>query len=150
MADVSLVKLYSNECQWTLLMVNQHWFRQWLGAVRQQAISWANVDPDLRHHMASLGHNELTHRFWQCQSAIFQTFPNPCLTITKFLTSWLDWLLSEVALIAKIYFSNTFYMLWQQVHYYWKWIEVNYVILRILIIINGTHFVTVVTQLIHY
>ena len=22
-----LVKLYSNECQWTLLMVNQHWFR---------------------------------------------------------------------------------------------------------------------------
>ena len=26
-------------------------------AVRQQAITWINVDPDLRRHMASLGHN---------------------------------------------------------------------------------------------
>ena len=25
----------------------------------EQAITWANVDPDLCHHMASLGHNEL-------------------------------------------------------------------------------------------
>ena len=30
-----------------------------IGAVRQQAITWTNVDPDLWHHMASLGHNEL-------------------------------------------------------------------------------------------
>ena len=28
-------------------------------AVRQQAITWSNVDPVLRRHMASLGHNEL-------------------------------------------------------------------------------------------
>ena len=27
---------------------------------QQQAITWANVDPDLSGHMASLGHNELT------------------------------------------------------------------------------------------
>ena len=27
-------------------------------AVRQQAITWASVDLDLCHHMASLGHNE--------------------------------------------------------------------------------------------
>ena len=27
--------------------------------VRQQAITWAKVDPDLCCHMASLGHNEL-------------------------------------------------------------------------------------------
>ena len=27
--------------------------------VRQQAITWANVDPDLCRHMASVGHNEL-------------------------------------------------------------------------------------------
>ena len=27
----------------------------------QQAITWANVDPDLCRHMASLGHNELTN-----------------------------------------------------------------------------------------
>ena len=31
------------------------------GALRQQAITWANVDPDLCCHMASLGHIELTY-----------------------------------------------------------------------------------------
>ena len=36
-------------------------FRQWLGAVRQQAITWASVDLDLCHHIASLGRNELIH-----------------------------------------------------------------------------------------
>ena len=30
-----------------------------VGAVRQQAITWANVDPVPCHHMASLGQNEL-------------------------------------------------------------------------------------------
>ena len=40
-------------------MVNQHWFRKWLGAVRHQAITWVNVDRDLCCHMASLGHNDL-------------------------------------------------------------------------------------------
>ena len=30
------------------------------GAVRQQVITWANVDSDLCHHMVALGHNELT------------------------------------------------------------------------------------------
>ena len=45
---------------WTLPMINQHWFRQWLGSVCQQAITCANVDWDLCRHMASLGHNEST------------------------------------------------------------------------------------------
>ena len=31
----------------------------WLGAFKQQAITWANVDPDVCCHMVSLGHNEL-------------------------------------------------------------------------------------------
>ena len=30
-----------------------------IGAVRQQAITWASVDPDRCRHMASLGPNEL-------------------------------------------------------------------------------------------
>ena len=30
-----------------------------VGAVRQQAISWANVDPDICRHIASLGYDEL-------------------------------------------------------------------------------------------
>ena len=42
-------------------MISQHWFRQWLGAVRQQAITWANVDPDLCRQMASLGLNFWDH-----------------------------------------------------------------------------------------
>ena len=41
---------------------SQLWFRSWLGAVGQQAITWANVDPDICRHMVSLGHNELS---WQ-------------------------------------------------------------------------------------
>ena len=41
-------------------MISQHWFRLWLGAVRQQAITWANVDPVLWRHMASLGPDELS------------------------------------------------------------------------------------------
>ena len=40
-------------------MVNQHWLRWWLGTIRHQAITWANVDPDLCCHMASLDHNGL-------------------------------------------------------------------------------------------
>ena len=34
-----------------------------IGSVRQQAITWANVDPDLCHHMASLGYYELNMLF---------------------------------------------------------------------------------------
>ena len=59
MAEVSLVNLPLDEYHLTLLMTSQHWFRWWLGAVRQQAITWASGDPDLCRHMASLGPNEL-------------------------------------------------------------------------------------------
>ena len=58
-AEISLMKLPSDECHWTLLMISQHWFRQWLGAVRQQALTWTNVDSDLCRQMPSLGLNEL-------------------------------------------------------------------------------------------
>ena len=54
MAEDSLVKLPWKECYRTLLMVSRHWFRKW-----QQTLTWANVDPDLCRHMASIGHNEL-------------------------------------------------------------------------------------------
>ena len=55
-----LTIMSSDECHRTLLMISHHWFRWWLGAVRQQAITWTSVDQDLQHHMASLGPNELT------------------------------------------------------------------------------------------
>ena len=36
------------------------WFRWWLCSIRQQTITWSNVDPDLCRRMASLRDNELT------------------------------------------------------------------------------------------
>ena len=51
----------SYECHGTSMMIIQYWFMYWLGATRQQAITWANVDPVLCSHMMSLGHNELTY-----------------------------------------------------------------------------------------
>ena len=45
-------------------MVGQHWFKQWFVTWQHQAITWANVDPDLCHHMVSLGHNELKPDFF--------------------------------------------------------------------------------------
>ena len=56
-----LMILAWDECPGTILMINQHWFRKWLGAVRQQAITWASVDPVLYNHMASIGHHVLLH-----------------------------------------------------------------------------------------
>ena len=38
---------------------------EWLDAVKQQAIAWANVNSILCHHMASIGPNELTHPLGQ-------------------------------------------------------------------------------------
>ena len=51
---ISRVDILSSSCETTLgkchrtsLMINQHWYRQWLGTVWQQAIIWTNNDPDL-------------------------------------------------------------------------------------------------------
>ena len=65
MGEESLVKLPSDKCLWTL-MISQHWFM--LSGARQQAITWANVYPDLCRHMASLGHSELSVWFIQAFS----------------------------------------------------------------------------------
>ena len=59
MAEVSLAKLPSDKYHGTLLMINQNGSKYWYVAVRQQAITWTNVEPDLCRHKASLGHNEL-------------------------------------------------------------------------------------------
>ena len=48
-----------DKCHGTSPMISQYCFRQWLGAVRQQAITWANVDLIPSRHMASPGHNVL-------------------------------------------------------------------------------------------
>ena len=57
---ISQAKLPSDAHHLTWVIISQYWFRQRLGAVRQQAITWTNVDLDPGRHMASVGHNELT------------------------------------------------------------------------------------------
>ena len=49
------VKLPSAKCQWpkSILFHVMTWYHQ----ATSQAITWANVDPDVCHHMASLGRN---------------------------------------------------------------------------------------------
>ena len=58
-----MLKLIQFSMAWASLVkrpkVIVTWLRWWLGAVRQQTIIWASVDPDLFQHMASLGHTEL-------------------------------------------------------------------------------------------
>ena len=66
----SSVQLPSGERHKTSPMVIQHWFGYgFSGAVRQQAITWTNIDRVLWRHMASLGRNGL---MW----AISQLFLN--------------------------------------------------------------------------
>ena len=58
---ISQIYFLWGECQKNSLVIIQHWIRWWLGAIRQQAITWANVDLELWCHMASPGHSELMH-----------------------------------------------------------------------------------------
>ena len=52
----------SDECNMTVFTLIQHWFRQWYGAIRQQAITWSNVDSDLWRHLALLDHSGLMYQ----------------------------------------------------------------------------------------
>ena len=84
--SVLAVKLVIFECP---LMLSQRWF----GAVRQQAITVENVDPDLCRNMVSLGHNKF-------HSSI--TSP-----VTKWSTGkrWRTrsvWIILEVSIIMEI------------------------------------------------
>ena len=95
MSEVSLIKLSSDECHWTLLTLSQHWFRWWLGAVRKQAITWASVDTDLCRHMTSVGHNELTlykqHQIiLQINGLMQQWISELLLSLATFLGQWLN------------------------------------------------------------
>ena len=54
-------KLSSGDCHKTSLMISQHWFQGWLGALSSNIlfiITWANVDPVLCRHVVSPGDNE--------------------------------------------------------------------------------------------
>ena len=58
------MKLPSNECRWTLFMINQH-------CSGNHGNGWTNHEQVLWQHMASLGHNGLSsswpvHLMWKC------------------------------------------------------------------------------------
>ena len=57
---IFVLHTYKTGLGWRPAFSRQHLFRLWLGAVRQQAITWVNVDQGLCRHMASLSLNELT------------------------------------------------------------------------------------------
>ena len=64
------VKLFSDACHRTSSITSQHWFRWGLGAVRQQAITWAIVDPNQYYHMASLGEENSAETWYNKYSAV--------------------------------------------------------------------------------
>ena len=47
------------KCRSRVTANNPLMISQWLGAIKQQAIAWTDIDPDLCRHKASLGHSEL-------------------------------------------------------------------------------------------
>ena len=53
------VQLLSGNCHKNSLITSQYWLQWRLGAIRQQAITRANIDPDLCSHMGSLCFSEL-------------------------------------------------------------------------------------------
>ena len=91
-------------------MKSQHWFREWLGAVRQQAITRVNVDPDLCRHMVSLGHNDLifsqnTFEFMSCNiSLIFDQRRHSCNIMS--VSTPLLWNLYIIGIVQDFGYSN--------------------------------------------
>ena len=99
------MKLPWYECHWTSLMISQHWFRECLDAVRQQAITWANVDPDHCRHMVSLGHNELNILVWVTERS--------CTKFTHFedIKVQTKWLHSAGNIFKSIFLNTNLYIL---------------------------------------
>ena len=43
--------------------ISQHWFREWLGASKDQAITWINVDQILQSYQAPMNCKNLPRRY---------------------------------------------------------------------------------------
>ena len=63
-----LVKYPSGDCHGTSLIISQHWFIWQVGAVRHQAIRWANVGQGFCKHVASLGVNQFSIYIMKCDN----------------------------------------------------------------------------------
>ena len=82
MVELSFVKLSTDECSWTfLLVVNIHLDNGLVPPGKNPLLEPANCDPDLRRQMASVDHNELCYQSYpkdkkniQASSAILDKF----------------------------------------------------------------------------
>ena len=101
---------------------NQLTLVQVMAAVRQQAITWAKVDPDLCRHMVPLGHNVLKWNvvvFPQpiCLTHRFGYFPNLASILTSEIRQvlclqWSSWeLVQRSQTISTIMVLNSDYVL---------------------------------------
>ena len=58
-SDAYVIFVLSQIALWSVVVIpSQNWFKQWFGAVRLQAIAWANVYPNKCLHVVSLVRNE--------------------------------------------------------------------------------------------
>ena len=136
------MKLFSGACHVTNWWVNigsGDGLVPWLGAIRQQTINWANVDPDLSCHMVSLCHNELTCQCVYITSTFcfsaFMTF-SFCLIFLEYMYHQLTPHTHDLALFHQIllnrgvvfifpFFSYLFYLFYL-VLILWMWLEGNF------------------------
>ena len=87
-------------------MISPRWFSQWLGAIRQQVVTWANVDPDMCHYMVSLSHNELIvyNSKWPPLTMKLDKF---CWLVRIFVVILaIYWLCKRILLIVVFYIEN--------------------------------------------
>ena len=101
------------------LMMSQHWSRWWLGAIRHQAMTWANVDPDLYHHMASLGHNGLIE--WILGWIFFFSTCNTGSGLITHMMAWVQDCSNSLADMQKLLQSCTKPSIWISI----KWVLVG-------------------------
>ena len=72
-----------------MFVTGVHWWSVNIGsgnglvlcAIRQQAITWANIDADLCHHMASIGHKELIGQDIKVESSVESKQNNNTVTL---------------------------------------------------------------------
>ena len=157
------MKLRQDECHWTLLAISKHQFRKCLGAVRQQAITWANVDrqqaitwanvdPDLCRHMASLGHNRLSRLKSLHQLFQKQIDPNATTWYTVIIfrlpydIHWLKMALKYVLIITEIILGTQFKHEIHNRNYWFDPILSNRLMMKLLICIPPFHTVSIIAS----
>ena len=105
---IGSLHLVSRESYKTAVMIKQHWFRQWLGVVSQQAITWVTLDPDLRYRQTWLGHND----WLKWHDRILRNKNMNCRRITRYtamrlIKISLSWPCLTQYLVNKLYVIET-------------------------------------------